>query len=294
VPRSRAAALTAAARLDRVSKRFGTVTALDRVSITTESGDVLALLGPNGAGKSTALAVLLGLRRPDEGAALLFGDDPRRPRARRAIGVALQESAYPATLRVHELVDLARAHYDEPCERAALLERFGLEAQSSRQLGGLSGGERRRVAVALAFAGRPRLLVLDEPTAGLDPPARRAVWAAVRAHGADGGTTLLTTHYLEEAEALATRIVLIDGGSIVTEGTVSSIKKAAGLTRVTFKAPPGVVVDGAARDGPQLRILTPDAGRTVEQLVRARIALVDLEVRPLTLEEAIAAHRTAP
>ena len=130
-----------------------------------------------------------------------------------------------------------------------MLARFGLDALAQRQVGGLSGGERRRVAVALAFAGRPRLVVLDEPTAGLDLVARRAVWDAVRAHAAEGGTILLTTHYLEEADALATRVVLIDAGRIVADGTVASIKAAAGLARVSFRAPPGAAIDGAERDG---------------------------------------------
>src|SRR5207253_8517256 len=140
----------------------------------------------------------LGLRCPDAGEARLFGLDPRRPAARRAVGVALQESAFPATLQVHELVGLVRAHFPSPLPATALLERFGLPALANRQLGGLSGGEGRRVAVALAFAGRPALIVLDEPTAGLDGEARHAVWEAIRAHATQGGTVLLTTHYLDE------------------------------------------------------------------------------------------------
>ena len=168
------------AALDRVTKRFGHTTALDGVSFTIASGDVIALLGRNGAGKSTALAVLLGLRCPDAGTARLFGVDPRRASARQLVGVALQESAFPATLRVRELVELVRAHYVFPLPVPAVLRRFGLEGLSNRQLGGLSGGERRRVGVALAFAGRPSFVVLDEPTAGLDGAARRSVWAAIR------------------------------------------------------------------------------------------------------------------
>ena len=232
------------AALDEVTKRFGHATALDGVSFTIASGDVVALLGRNGAGKSTALAVLLGLRCPDAGTARLFGVDPRRASARQLVGVALQESAFPATLRVRELVELVRAHYVFPLPVPAVLRRFGLEGLSNRQLGGLSGGERRRVGVALAFAGRPSLVVLDEPTAGLDGAARRSVWAAIREHADEGGTVLLTTHYLEEAEALATRVVLIDAGVVVTDGSVASIKAGAGLTRVSFRAPPGVTIEG--------------------------------------------------
>jgi ABC-2 type transport system ATP-binding protein len=282
------------AALDGVRKSFGSVVALKHVSLSVGHGDVLALLGPNGAGKSTALAVLLGLRRPDLGSAHLLGAEPTRARSRREIGVALQETSYPVTLRVRELIDLVRAHYPCPLARTEALGRFGLDELANRQVGGLSGGERRRLAVALAFAGRPRLVLLDEPTAGLDLLARHAVWDAVRAHAEAGGTTLLTTHYLEEAEALATRVVLIDGGEIVTDGTVASIKAAAGLTRVSFRAPPRPLPAVAEHDGERVRILTADAGATVEALVRAEVPLVDLEVRPLSLEESLATHTRSP
>jgi ABC-2 type transport system ATP-binding protein len=282
------------AALEGVTKRFGATTALDGVSFAADAGDVVALLGPNGAGKSTALAVLLGLRRPDAGTARLFDVDPRRTGARQLVGVALQESAFPATLRVRELVDLVRAHYVFPLPGATVLERFGLGRLAGRQVGGLSGGERRRVGVALAFAGRPSLVVLDEPTAGLDAEARHAVWDAVRAHGDDGGTALLTSHHLEEAEALATRVVLIDGGVIVTDGSVAAIKAGAGLTSVSFRAPPGITVAGAERDGSRLRILTSDAGVVVARLVHEHVTLAELEVRPLTLEEALAVRRGRP
>ena len=142
----------------------------------------MALLGSNGAGKTTAIATLLGLRRPDEGTARLFGADPRRPSTRRDVGATPQETTFPATLRVREVVELVRAHYERPVPSETLYDRFELGRLVNRQFGGLSGGERRRVGVALAFAGKPRLVVLDEPTAGLDREARLAVWEAIRAH----------------------------------------------------------------------------------------------------------------
>lgn len=280
--------------LNAVTKRFGSVTALDNVSFAVEEGDVLAVLGPNGAGKSTAIAVLLGLRSPDDGTARLFGSDPRSASSRSTVGVTLQETAYPDTLRVGELVDLVRAHFERSRPTTAILEAFGLEPLAKRQLGGLSRGQRRCLAVALAFAGEPQLVVLDEPTASLDVEARQAVWAATRAHAAAGGTILLTTHYLEEADALASRVVLIDAGAVVADGTVASIKAAAGLTRLSFRAPPGLELEGAQRDGVFVRMLTSDAGAAVERLVLAGVPLLDLEVRPLTLEEAIAARGKAP
>jgi len=282
------------AALDAVTKRFGQTVALTSATFAVERGEVAALLGANGAGKTTALALLLGLRQPDSGTARLFGLDPRVPAARRNVGVALQEPTFPTTLRVRELLALVRVHYPTPAPDAALLERFGLASLAPRQLGGLSGGERRRVAVALAFAGRPALVVLDEPTAGLDPDARRDVWAAVRAHAGDGGTILLTTHHLDEADALAHRVVLLDRGVVAADDSVAAIKAAAGLTRVRFRAPPGLAVEGAERDGDCLAILTRDAGAALEQLVRRGVPLAELEVRPLTLEDAIAARRLPP
>jgi ABC-2 type transport system ATP-binding protein len=212
-----------AAALRVVSKRFGETVALDGIDLELQTGEVLALLGPNGAGKTTALSILLGLRCPDSGRAELFGEDPRRPAARVAIGVTPQESGFPPTLRVREIVDLVRAHFPNSASTAELLDRFGLTEISRRQAGGLSGGERRRLSVALAFAGRPRALFLDEPTAGLDVEFRRSVWREVQAYAAGGQTVLLTTHHLEEAEALAGRVVLIARGRVVAEGSPAEL-----------------------------------------------------------------------
>jgi ABC-2 type transport system ATP-binding protein len=213
-----------------VTKRFGTNAALDAVDLEVRAGEILALLGPNGAGKTTALALLLGLRRADSGHVELFGRDPRRPEARVVVGATPQESGFPPTLRVREIVDLVRAHFPTPAPPAELLERFGLAEVARRQAGGLSGGERRRLSVALAFAGRPRALFLDEPTAGLDVEARRAVWREVRSFVEEGGTVLLTTHHLEEAEALASRVVLIARGAVVAEGSPSEVSARAHAT----------------------------------------------------------------
>ena len=212
-----------AARLHGVSKRFGETVALEDVDLSIDAGEIVALLGPNGAGKTTALSILLGLRRPDAGRAEIFGLDPRATTARLAVGVTPQESGFPPTLRVREIVDLVRAHFPFPAETADLLERFGLADVARRQAGGLSGGARRRLAVALAFAGEPAAIFLDEPTAGLDVEARRAVWAEIDRYCADGGTVLLTTHHLDEAERLAHRIVVLAQGRIVAEGSPAAV-----------------------------------------------------------------------
>ena len=200
-------------RLRGIEKRFGRVAAVRGVDLSVAPGEVVALLGPNGAGKTTLVNILLGIRRADAGQVQLFG----------SIGVTPQEMSFPPTLRVREIVDFVRAHYPvaEPAEE--LLERFSLVKIAKRQTGGISGGQQRRLAIALAFAGNPQLAVLDEPTAGLDVDSRLEVWNAIRAFARTGGAVLLTTHHLEEAEALATRIVVLANGKIVADGpTVSA------------------------------------------------------------------------
>jgi ABC-2 type transport system ATP-binding protein len=217
------------ASLAGVTKRFGETVALDEVDLKLGAGEVLALLGPNGAGKTTAVAILLGLRRPDAGTALLFGHDPRSAGARRLIGAAPQAVGLPELLTVGEIADLVRAHYPEPLDRGEILELLGLEGLEGRQAGGLSDGQKRKLTVALAFAGRPEAIFLDEPTSSLDVAARRSLWSAIRAYAGDGGTVLLTTHDLIEAEALATRIVLLARGRVVHEGTPAELKAASGI-----------------------------------------------------------------
>jgi ABC-2 type transport system ATP-binding protein len=217
-----------AAALRGVTKRFGALVALDDVDLELHRGEVLALLGPNGAGKTTALSIVLGLRRPDRGRAELLGMDPRSRAPRAAIGVTPQDAGFPPTLRVHEIVELVRAHFAAPVPTAELLSRFGLADCRRRQTGGLSGGERRRLSVALAFAGRPLAVFLDEPTTGLDVEARRNLWSELQEYAAAGGTILLTTHYLEEAEALATGVALLTRGRIAARGSPRELASAHG------------------------------------------------------------------
>src|SRR5215211_6032114 len=227
----------AVAELRGIHKRYGKVDALQGVDLQLRPGELVALLGPNGAGKTTAVSILLGQRRPDAGLARLFGRNPTLPAARRPVGATLQESGFPDNLTVAEVVDLVRVHYPHAAATPALLGRFGLSDVAGRRAGGLSGGQTRRLAVALAFAGRPRLAVLDEPTTGLDVEARRGLWEVLRAFVADGGAVLLTTHYLEEAQALASRVVVIAGGQIIVQGSVDDITARVGLARVHLRAP---------------------------------------------------------
>ena len=280
------------AELVHVDKRFGAVAALTDVSLTVAGGEIVALLGRNGAGKTTALNVLLGLRRPDRGSARLFGIDAREVRARRHVGATPQEPAFPPTLTVAEIVELVAAHYPSPADAPALLARFGLQDVASRQAGGLSTGQRRRLAVALAFAGRPRVAFFDEPTAGLDVASRRSVWQAIAEFAAQGGAALITTHDLGEAEALATRVVVVSGGQVVADGSVADIAARAGMVEVclpeqTLPALRGVT--RVVRERRRVSLYTDDGESVIRQLVLAGASLDGLEVRRLALEQAFLA-----
>jgi ABC-2 type transport system ATP-binding protein len=273
-----------------VVKRYGGRAVLDGVSVELRQGELVVLLGPNGAGKTTLVGIMTGLRRPDAGEVRLFGEDPRRPLARRTIGVTPQQIAFPKALRAREVLDLVRGHALRPEPMDRLAERFQLAAILDRQTGGLSGGEMRQLALAAAFAGRPQLVFLDEPTTGLDVAMRRRVWATIRDDVAGGTTMLLTTHYLEEAEALADRIVVLSRGRVVEASDVPTIRRRLSLTRVRFRAPapprlPGVDV-AAAADG-WYTVETGDGDAVVRQLVASGCAFRDLEVRPLGLEDAV-------
>ena len=278
------------ARAVEVSRRYGDTLALDKVSLDIAPGELVGLLGPNGAGKSTLLSLLTGVRSVTSGRVELLGGDPRRPASRRQLGVTPQETGLPASLRVGEVVDFVRRHYPDPLPRDEVLAQFGLTDLVRRQTGGLSGGEKRRVAVALAFAGRPRIVFLDEPTTGLDVEARRSLWEGIRHFHSGGGTVVLTSHYLEEVEALARRVVVIGGGRVLADDTVAAVRGLVAVRRVSLTSPvPLPVLPGLSatdREGDRWRLLTPDSDRLVRDLVAAGVPFTDLEVRPTSLEEA--------
>ncbi|MFD2353157.1 ABC transporter ATP-binding protein [Nonomuraea ferruginea] len=220
----------------------------------------MGLLGPNGAGKSTLMNLFVGLRSATSGTVELLGGSPSDPAVRRGIGVTPQETGLPEVLRVGEVVDFVSSHFPKPVAKAELLDRFGLGELVKRQIGGLSGGQKRRLAVALAFVGDPRLVFLDEPTTGLDVEARRTLWDGIRAFHEGGGTILLTSHYLEEIEALAERVVVVGHGRVLADDTVAAVRDVVGARRVSFDAGelpelPGVA--GVQREGGRVHLVTP-------------------------------------
>lgn len=281
------------ARLDRVTRRFGDVTALDDVSLEIDAGRIVGLLGPNGAGKSTLLSLLQGQRRPTSGTVELLGGNPTDARYRRALGCTPQETALPPVLRVGEVIDLVSAHFENPMPKHEIAEEFGFSDLLRRQTGSLSGGQKRRISVALAFVSRPKLVLLDEPTTGLDVDARRTLWEAVGRQHAAGATVVVTSHYLEEIEALAERVVVIDEGRVLVDGDLAAVIGQVGLRMLRLSTPrpeavsalPGVV-DSRLEDDGSYTFFVHDADATVVELVRSDIAFSGLGVRSATLEEA--------
>jgi ABC-2 type transport system ATP-binding protein len=224
--------------VQHLRKRYGDTVALDDLSLTIEEGEIFGILGPNGAGKTTLVECICGLREPDQGQIAVGGLDPRRQRdeLRSLVGVQLQESAQPPKLTVREAVELYASFYREPADGDRLLEMLGLAAKRDTRYAKLSGGQKQRLSVALALIGQPRIAVLDELTTGLDPQARRDVWALIEQIRAGGVTVVLVTHFLEEAERLCDRIAVIDSGSVVAMDTPAGLAGATdGEQRIRFQ-----------------------------------------------------------
>jgi ABC-2 type transport system ATP-binding protein len=285
------------ARLDDVTHRFGATVALDRVSFASRPGEVVALLGPNGAGKTTLVRILLGLIEPTQGKATLWNEAPTSMRARRRVGAMLQVGRVPETLTVREHVHLFSSYYGTPVPLDETLATAGVAAFADRRFGELSGGQRQRALYALAICGVPDLLVLDEPTVGLDVDARRAFWSGVRTLIARGCSVLLTTHYLEEADAVASRIVIVNKGRIVADGTPRAIKQTVATRKVRFVTS---ALDemtlrsiygmrSVVRDGEVFVALTADAERVARELLYRDPNLSGLEIASAGLEEAFLA-----
>jgi len=275
-------------------KRFGEVEALKGVDLTIGPGELVALLGPNGAGKTTSIALMLGLRRPTAGQARLFGLDPNDRRARSRCGVMLQESGTTGVLTVSEIVDVFRAYYPSPLPTARAIALAGLDAKADARIGTLSGGERQRLYFALAVCGDPEALFLDEPTVGMDVETRRAVLESIRSLSAAGKTIVLTTHYLEEADRLAHRIVVIDRGVVIADATPREIKSRIPSKRINFRPETalgastfnGLPVQNLEIADHRVHLLSNEPEAVLRALFERGVVVRDLEVTGADLEEA--------
>jgi ABC-2 type transport system ATP-binding protein len=280
--------------VDGLRRSYGELEAVRGVSLEVHRGELFALLGTNGAGKTTTIEVLEGLQRPSAGQVRVFGMDPVRDRAlvRRRTGMMLQSGGFTGTLTVGETVELWRALTPHPRPAAEALELVELDQRREVAVDQLSGGERRRLELALAVLGRPELLFLDEPTTGMDPASRRRTWEVVRQLQSDGTTVLLTTHYLEEAEALADRVAIMHQGTIVVSGRPDEVVQRS-PARITFKTPaaalpelPGAdlhVENGRVRV--ESRRLQADLTRLLGWANDNEIELANLAARPASLED---------
>jgi len=284
------------ASLRRVTKTYGSVTALNQLDFSLRRGQVLGLLGPNGAGKTTLVKLLLGLTSPDQGCVSVFGGDPCNPEVRTRLGAMLQVAKVPETLRVAEHVDLFSSYYPDPLPLRETIAIAGLSGLEKRPFGELSGGQKQRVLFALALCGNPDLLFLDEPTVGLDVESRRGLWGAIRDLARRGKTVLLTTHYIEEADALSDHIAVINRGVIIAEGSPADIKSktSAKLIRChtqlkldTIRAITGVVSADQA-DG-MTEIRASEAECVIRELMARDETLSGIEVSSARLEEAFLA-----
>jgi len=285
-----------AARLQNVCKSYGTVPALKNVNMEVRAGELLAVLGPNGAGKTTAVKLLLGLAAPNSGSVSLFGADPSLTETRARSGAMLQVSKVPETLKVKEHIDLFSSYYANPLPFAAVIAAAGLKGLENRNFGDLSGGQRQRVLFALAICGDPDILFLDEPTVGLDVEARRVLWDEIRNLVRRGKTVLLTTHYLQEADALADRVVVINKGEVIAEGTPAEIKSSTAgkkircisqLDLVSVRTLPGVVEARYDREALEIQTATPEV--VLREMLALDSTLTGLEVTSAGLEEAFLA-----
>jgi ABC-2 type transport system ATP-binding protein len=289
-----------AIRAQGLTRRFGDVEAVRDVSFEVRAGEIVALLGPNGAGKTTTLEMLEGYLEPSAGSVQVLGADPRRgARAWRArVGVVLQSTSLDPELSVSEALDVFAALFPHPRSVDEVLALVDLEDEADTRIGRLSGGQQRRVDLAVGIVGSPELLFLDEPTTGLDPAVRRRIWAVVEELAAGGATVVLSTHYMEEAQQLADRLLILRDGRLVADAAPAQLRASALRSTVRLPCPPGTPMadlpPALARHFDPLRcelvVHTADVGATLDQLLdwaRAHDAALDaLDVGPASLEDA--------
>jgi ABC-2 type transport system ATP-binding protein len=283
-------------RLQGIAKTYaGSVNAVAGIDLEIRRGETIALLGPNGAGKSTTIGMLLGLIEPTEGAAQLFGVSPAEAIRESLVGAMLQEGKLMPGVHVGEFLDFVRSLHKEPLTKDELLDLAGLRGLESRRVDRLSGGQTQRVRFAMAIAGAPSLLVLDEPTAGMDVEARRDFWASMHTYAEQGRTILFATHYLEEAATSASRLVIIARGRTLVDGTVQEIQQRFGEPRVSFtlvgaeaEAAPFAKFPGVEHyeiQGERVTLRTRDQDATVRALTTSSVGWKDLEVKSNDLED---------
>ncbi|MFB7560638.1 ABC transporter ATP-binding protein [Streptomyces brevispora] len=292
------AAKAAVVSFDQVSKAYGDVRAVEGLTLDLRPGETVALLGPNGAGKSSALDLLLGLRTADSGTVRLFGTTPQAAIAAGRVGAMLQTGGLMEDVTVEELVRLVCGLHPKPYPVIEVLSRAGIASIAGRMVNKLSGGQEQRVRFALATAGANDLIVLDEPTTGMDVTARKAFWATMREQADQGRTILFATHYLEEADAIADRVLVLHKGRMLADGTAAEIKARAGARRISFELE-GPVDEEALRalpflstldvTGHRVRIQSHDADATVHALYGLGLYPRELEVTGLGLEQAFVA-----
>jgi ABC-2 type transport system ATP-binding protein len=280
-------------RLKGVTKSYGSVRAVNGIDMEIRHGEIVALLGPNGAGKTTTISMMLGLLVPTTGTIEMFEMSPVEAIRRGRIGAMLQEGKLMSGVRVGEFIDFVRSLHSTPLPKDELLELAGLQGLEKRRIDRLSGGQTQRVRFAMAIAGAPEMLMLDEPTAAMDVEARREFWTSMHAYAARGNTILFATHYLEEAEDSASRLIIIAQGQIIVDGTVQEIQARYGEPRVSFTRQSDAL-NGFAHlpgvqqykiEGERVTLHTHDADATVRALVSGNIPWNNLEVKSNDLEE---------
>ncbi|MFF3623714.1 ABC transporter ATP-binding protein [Streptomyces sp. NPDC002467] len=283
---------------ENVTKSYGTVRAVDGLSLALHPGETVALLGPNGAGKSTTLDLLLGLRPADSGSVRLFGTTPREAVAAGRVGAMLQSGGLMEEVTVREIVALGCALHPRPHPIDQVLSRAGIDKIADRKVDKLSGGQEQRVRFALATVGDSDLIVLDEPTTGMDVTSRQSFWATMREQADQGRTVLFATHYLEEADAIADRVIVLAKGRVLADGTAAEIKAKAGARKITFDVADGTDTTGLRelpfltsfeQRGDTVRLQSRDADATVHALYGLGLYPRNLEVAGLGLEQAFIA-----
>ncbi|MCB0393703.1 MAG: ABC transporter ATP-binding protein [Bdellovibrionales bacterium] len=277
-----------AVELKSICKSFGKFNAVSDLDLNLPKGKITTLLGPNGAGKSTTIGMILGLVSPTRGNVKVMGHAPGSIAVRKIVGCTPQDSQFPENIKVREILETVQSHYTQPSSIDQIANRFHVTPLLQKNASQLSGGQRRCLALACAFIGNPQLMVLDEPTTGLDVDVRKSLWSEIRKFAASGGTVLLTTHYLEEAESVSDYVVVIDKGHVTREGTPEEIKKSIGHYEIKFKSnenlsfPPDC---SHQKDGNCYRVATRESDKFVRDFLM-RHDFSELEIKPMSLEDA--------